>query len=392
MKRSWFAAARLPLLFLLASCGVANVDPTETTRSTVTANDGARPTGTLQGTVTGSDGTPLVGATVIARNSGTTASASTDDTGHYTFELPVGSYSVTASAFAFISQTLTVMINAGHATTRNFVLAPAPTHRVSGTVRTGDQPIAGATVTIVGTPLPPALTDAAGQYVIDGVPDGAYQVVATAGCYDDATANLSVDGDEVLDFSLTKKVDSFGYSCAPAPFAYISANTILPLVGDVNFTTVTLPFAFTLYGQSYTTAFVGTDGFVSFLDPQPIPLDNSSVLPDPATPNAAIYPFWDDLVVDALSSVRTESLGTGANRRFVIEWRNVTTFFDSSIRISFEVVLFKNGNILTQYLAPFAQGGSAAIGLENATGTTAFVYSNNTPSVDAGTAILFTHP
>ncbi len=166
----------------------------------------------------------------------------------------------------------------------------------------------------------------------------------------------------------------------------------MPLVGDATFTTVTLPFSFTLYGQTYTTAFVGSDGFVSFLDPQQFPLDNAPVLPDPATPNAAIYPYWDDLIVDAVASVRTEVVGNGANRRFVIEWRNVTTFIDPSTRLSFEVVLFKNGNILTQYLAPSAQGANAPIGLENETGTVAFVYSNNTPSVDAGTAILITRP
>jgi hypothetical protein len=393
MKRSRVAPARLPLLLLVASCQAANVDPTEAIGSSATIDNAVRAMGTLQGTVAGNEGTSLSGATVTASKTGTTASAVTDDAGQYTLPLPVGSYTVTASAFGFTSSTFTgVMINAGHPTTRNFALAPVPTHRVSGTVRGGGQPVAGATVTIADTPLPPAVTDAAGHYVIDGVPNGTYQVVATAGCFDDATANLTVDGDEVLDFSLPKKFDSFGYSCAPAPFAYISASTILPLQGDINFATVTLPFPFTLYGQAYTTAFVATDGFVSFLDPQPIPLDNSSTLPDPATPNAAVYPFWDDLVVDAISSVRTELVGTGANRRFVIEWRDVATFFDPSTRLSFEVVLFKNGNILTQYLAPFAQGATAAIGLENQTGTVAFVYSNNRPSVDPGTAILFTRP
>jgi hypothetical protein len=392
MKCSWVALAPLPLL-VLAACGTADVDPTAATRSSATVDDATHATGTLEGTVKADDGSPLAGATVAASKRGTNASTDTDGAGQYTMPLPVGSYTVVASAFGFISRTFTgVMINAGHPVTRNFVLAPAPTHRVSGTVRGGGQPVAGATVTITGTPLPPAVTDAAGHYAIDGVPDGGYQVAVTAGCFDDAAANLTVDGDEVLDFSLVKKVDSFGYSCARAPFAYIAAGTILPLVGDINVTTVTLPFSFPLYGQSYTTAFVGTDGYVSFLDPQPIPLDNAPALPDPATPNAAIYPFWDDLVVDAVSSVRTEIVGTGANRKFVIEWRNVTTFFDPTARVSFEVVLFKNGDILTQYLAPLARGAGAAIGLENETGTVAFVHSNNTASVDAGTAVLFTRP
>ncbi len=150
----------------------------------------------------GNDGAPVSGAAVTASKTGTSGSAVTDDSGHYALELPVGSYMVTATAFGFNAQTFTgVMVTAGHPTTRDFVLVPIPRHRVSGTVRSGGQPLAGATVTIANTPLPPAHTDTAGQYVIDGVPEGTYQVVATAGCFDDATANLTVDGDEVLDFS-----------------------------------------------------------------------------------------------------------------------------------------------------------------------------------------------
>jgi hypothetical protein len=395
MKRSWVALTRLPLLFLLASCEPADVDSTETAGASATIENASHATGTLQGTVKGNDGTPLFGATVTASKSGTTASATTDDVGQYTLQLAAGSYTVTASAFGFTSKTFTgVTITAGHATTKNFVLAPAPTHRVSGTVLGAGQAVAGATVTIVNTPLPPATTDAAGHYAFEAVPNGSYQVIASAGCFKDASARLTVDGNEVLNFSLTKKVDSFGYTCARARFEYISASTILPLTGDINATTVPLPFPFKLYGQTYSSAAVATDGFLSFrdFDPLQFPVDNAPTLPDPAIPNAAIYPLWDDMVIDALSSVRTQLLGTAPNRRFVIEWRDATTFFDPNIRISFEVVLFENGNVLTQYLAPFAQGATAAIGLENETGTVAFVYSNNTPSVDAGTAILFTRP
>jgi hypothetical protein len=56
------------------------------------------------------------------------------------------------------------------------------------------------------------------------------------------------------------------------------------------------------------------------------------------------------------------------------------------------VVLFENGDVLTQYQSVFADGGGAAVGLENEAGTIAFVHSNNTPVVQAGTAILFTAP
>lgn len=379
----------LPLLFLTA-CDAAHGPAIELASSPIEA---ARPAGILQGTVRSQQGSPISDAVVTARGDRAEQSAFTDGAGQYSMSLPVGTYAVTATAFSFEAQTATgVKVTPQRPAVQDFALTPLPTHRVSGTVLGAGQPIAGATVTIVGTPLPTATTDAAGRYAIDGVPDGQYQVTAFAGCFDDATASLIVDGDETLDFSLTRRVDSFGYSCTRTSSSYIAANTILPLQGDINFMSLALPFPFRLYGTSYTTAFVATDGFLSFLDPQPMPFDNAPSLPDPATPNAAVYPYWDDLVVDAASSVRTELLGKKPNRRFVVEWRDVSTFVDPSQRLRFEVVLFENGNILTQYQSVFASGAGAAIGLENETGTVAFVYSNNTPSVDAGSAVLFTAP
>jgi hypothetical protein len=386
MKSSWIA---LPVVLLFA-CEAGDGSGIQLAPSTIEA---ASAIGILQGTVRAKNGSPIADAVVTARNDRAQQSAFTDAAGQYSMSLPVGTYTVTAIAFAFRTGTANgVKVVPPPRAVQDFALEPLPTHRVSGTVRAGGQAISGATVTIVGTPLPPATTDASGRYGFDGVPDGQYQVTASAGCFDDAIASLAVDGDETLDFMLTRRFDSFGYSCTRSSFSYIAANTILPLQGDINSMSLALPFPFELYGQRYTTAFVGTDGFLSFVDPQPIPLDNAPSLPDPATPNAVVYAFWDDLIVDAASSVRTELVGKGPNRRFVVEWRNVTTFNDPTQRLSFEVVLFENGNILTQYQAVFADGAGAAIGLENETGTVAFVYSNNTPSVAAGTAILFTAP
>jgi hypothetical protein len=377
-------------LVLLVACDATDRSRTESTSSAI---ETARPTGVLQGTVSATNGSPIADARVTATRDGTQQLTFTDGAGQYAMSLPVGKYTVTVNAFGFNTGTASgVSVVPSRPTLQNFALTPLPAHRVSGTVRAAGQPLAGATVTIVDTPLPPATSDATGHYSIDGVPEGNYQVTVFAGCFNDATASLTVVGDETLDFALTKRFDAFGYSCARASFSYLATNTILPLVGDINFTTVTLPFPFRLYGQTYTTAFVATDGFLSFADPQPMPVDNAPSLPDPATPNAAIYPFWDDFVVDAISSVRTQLVGTGHNRRFVIEWHDVAPFFDFSQRLSFEVVLFENGDILTQYQTVFGNSAGAAIGLENAAGTVAFVHSDNTASVQDGTAILFTAP
>jgi len=354
------------------------------------------PTGTLQGTVTDASNTPLAGASVHVTGP-TDRTTMTDSAGVYSFQLPVGSYNMSVSLFGYLTQTANgVAVNDGQTTTRNFSMVAAPSHTVSGHVRdTFLQPIANATVTIQGTPIAPATTDANGAYSFASVPEGTYNVQATAGrCANAQTQNLVVDGNETLDFALTQRSDSFGYFCRLEPLNFIDANTVIPLTGDDAATQVSLPFPFTFYGQTYNSAYVATNGFLNFLASSTA--FSNSAIPSTATPNGAIYPFWDDLFVDSSASVRTELLGTAPARKFVIEWRNVRFFNDTTKRLRFEVVLQENGQILTQYTDiandSHEQGDSATVGIENHTGTVALQYSNNEAAITDGLAVRYRLP
>jgi len=121
----------------------------------------------------------------------------------------------------------------------------------------------------------------------------------------------------------------------------------------------------------------------------PLPL----AFPNTAAPNGVLSPFWDDLVVDGQAGVYTKTIGTGPNRQFVIEWRNVL-FFNSVDRISFEVVFSETGPITYRYVGALdtaeKQGGGAYIGMENATGTAGFSYGAMQPLLVGGRAITFT--
>jgi subtilisin family serine protease len=355
------------------------------------------PTGTLTGTVTDAgSGTPIAGATVTAVGPDTERSTTTDAAGAYDFTLPVGDYEVTVESFGYVSQTVTVTIAEGGETVQDFALALAPSHSVSGTVTDEEgNPLAGVPVTILGTPLEPAITDAAGMYSFAAVPEGEYEVqVDGGGCLGVAVQTLVVDGDEVLDFQLQPVVDAFGYMCEPVEAEYVEANTVLPLTGDDAVATVDLPFSFPFYGASYSQAHVASNGFLNFLAPDAT-FTNSSI-PSAATPNAAIYPFWDDFIVDADSSVRTESLGTAPDRSFVIEWRNVHFFDEPTKTVDFEVVLHENGRILTKYRSIAEdgreQGNSATVGIENHAGDTALQYSFGEASLRDGLAVLYRVP
>jgi subtilisin family serine protease len=131
------------------------------------------PIGTLTGTVTNAgNGTPLAGVNIHATGP-FDRSTTTDAAGHYSMTLPVGSYTVSASIFGFVSQSTTVTIADGQTTTQDFALQPAASHTVSGTVRDADgNALANATVRVLNTPIPPATTDGSGHYSIPNVPEG----------------------------------------------------------------------------------------------------------------------------------------------------------------------------------------------------------------------------
>src|SRR5262249_17837300 len=156
------------------------------------------------------------------------------------------------------------------------------------------------------------------------------------------------------------------------PRTFIPADqTVLTLTGDDAVQQISLPFAFPFYGGSSTSAWVDTNGVVSFAAP-PGPAWNHGAIPSAAATaktNLAAYPFWDDLLIDAQSSVRTASSGTAPNRQFIIEWRNAR-FYDDAARVSFEVILAENGTITFAYkdidlASTRERGGTATVGIEN---------------------------
>jgi subtilisin family serine protease len=357
------------------------------------------PSGILKGVVTAAAGGAAVAqATVLIQGGTRDRTVTTDASGAYNSRLSVGTYTLTTKAFGYVTQKAEgVVITENVTTVQNFALVEAPSFTLSGVVQDAQgKPVAGAQVTVVGTPITPVTADQNGNYSFPKVPAGDYQVRAEGGrCFDPQTKSVTVSANTVLNFSMVARVDSFGYSCGLASYSFIDANTILPIsnYGSAN---VTLPFPFTFYGQTYETVTVRAGGYIHFV-PNPYGTQNNSAIPSSAYPNGAVYPFWDYLYVKpGTGTVRTQLLGSTPNQQFVIEWRNVSSGeYGGNATVRFEVILYENGKVLTQYATsgqPWQQGGSATIGVEDEAGNVAFQYSYNQPSVQAGTAILFGLP
>ncbi len=352
--------------------------------------------GLLDGVVANTTtGDPVVGAEVTITGPVTTT-LRTGAAGDYGSSLPVGSYTVDVSKFRFVSDTASITIVEGETTTHNVALEPLPSGSISGTVTDPrGNPAVGATVTVVGTPIDPVTIDATGVYTIDSVPYGDWQVTTEADtCYSGHTRDVAVDGAETVDFNMTAASDTFGYTCAVESSGYVQGDTPVALTGDHEAQAVPMPFPFPYYGHTYSTAFLSTNGTVNFLASSNA--FANAPIPSPAAPNAAIFPFFDDLLLDGGSGVFTRVSGSGHDRTFTMEFRNVTFWDATSLRLDFAVVLHENGQIAFHYRGigpdPRERGSSASVGIENETGSTGLQMSFNRASRSDSRSLRFFSP
>ncbi|MEV0675319.1 carboxypeptidase-like regulatory domain-containing protein [Actinosynnema sp. NPDC050436] len=160
------------------------------------------------------------------------------------------------------------------------------------------------------------------------------------------------------------------------------------LTGDNDARSLQLPFPLTFYGTTYRYALHEVDGFLTFVNagyPQP-----PKQIPSPNRPNAAVYAFWDDFVVDDQAGVWTGADGVAPNRRYIVEWRNVTLKSVPGSRLSAELVFGENGVILLQYrgLDQAAERcATAPVGIENPEGTSAVVWSDHQDRLSDSAAV-----
>jgi subtilisin family serine protease len=191
------------------------------------------------------------------------------------------------------------------------------------------------------------------------------------------------------------------YLVQSAPFDWVPTNGLNPLTlsNDGVSPAQALPFAFSYYGQNYSQLYVGANGLIGFVNTD---LSNSANadLPSSVTPNAAIYPYWDNLNPVAGGSISFGVIGEAPNRRAVAIWNAVphNTTMGGATPITAQVILHEGGAIAFQYLqveqgnATRVMGKSATIGVEDASGNlaTKYTYNGSPAIVTNGQALVFT--
>ncbi|MBL0886921.1 S8 family serine peptidase [Myceligenerans sp. I2] len=115
-------------------------------------------------------------------------------------------------------------------------------------------------------------------------------------------------------------------------------------------------------------------------------------------PADAIYPFWDDLLVDDEARIYVGVTTVDGLDAQIVEYRDVTFNDDRSARVSFSVTLVEDGRIQIGYgdgfggSDPRTRGSSATIGVESLDGLRASQYSFDEPKLTAGMGLEYVLP
>lgn len=156
--------------------------------------------------------------------------------------------------------------------------------------------------------------------------------------------------------------------------------------GDEVRTQVTFPFPVTIYGQTFTSGFVGSNGQVEFGQNTAgfnFTLPNSSF--------GVLLCIWqrDQTTGNSGDGIFTTTIGSAPNRTFIIEWRN-QTFSGNGGKANYELKLFENSNNFEFLYTTSTANTSGCIGVQSAAGGSSTVFSNSTTLPAANTRLIFT--
>ena len=156
---------------------------------------------------------------------------------------------------------------------------------------------------------------------------------------------------------------------------------------------ITIPFAFTFYGQSYSQFYISSNGYIQF-GATPFSSNTPQLIPDASAANNIIALAWANLVVDpftnSVSRVRYFELGTSPNRRMVIEFNNLRFLGgDGSQNVTGQIKLFEFDRHIEIHIKSINDNGLGVLktmGIENSNGSVA----NAVPNRNIGTWNEFT--
>lgn len=178
--------------------------------------------------------------------------------------------------------------------------------------------------------------------------------------------------------------DAFGYvftdSAEPGGPAFnfedISGTGIPVFLGDDQVSgAVPIGFSFSFYGSTYPTAYVSSNGFVTFSAFQSSGCCSGAPIPSTGSPNNLVSGYWADLYPPGGGSIKYQTLGTAPNQRFIVQFTGIPHYCCSSFPVTMQFKLFEgSGDIEVHYQSAPNNGATHSAGIEDAAGTIGLQY------------------
>jgi thermitase len=387
--------------------------------------------GLVRGVVRDGGGLPLQGARVASEDGHEDFSGAG---GAWELRLAAGEHTLTAGLYGYATVAQLATVAAGDTLALDFTLPAVPNAALSGVVRGADnQPLAGAYVQVAGPNMPaiaPQVTPGDGSFSFT-LPVGQPVSLSCQGNADSLSAPLGPDahgyrafdpGDADWDgLDLTIAAGGNQVVLKGKNRAVYAWNTIDPEAGGpgtaLNFSggdditlTVTLPFPFTYYGQTYTQASICGNGWVALGATTSVEWRNSPIPDATVGPPAMIAGIWEDYSPQQAASGNISTWHDAEGGRFIVEFHHIRQWTPDTAFESFQMILLDpvlhptvtgDGAIIVQY-DEISDLSSVSCGIESPDQTVGlqYLYSNEPdvprvygagcPELATGLAVLYT--
>ena len=175
---------------------------------------------------------------------------------------------------------------------------------------------------------------------------------------------------------------------------------------EFNFSSLNNFSSFPFFGENKTKFHISSNGLLTFSLPENVPLggrqnlwNNSDYMPCNENPedlcqswnnedekidifvNDVIAPYWQNLFNDDLNDIKYYEFDSNDSLALIIQWSYAYPYGEAQHTFVIQTILWTNGDIQFQYndgsgtTIPTSDLQSATIGIENASGTEAAIYS-----------------
>ena len=321
-----------------------------------------------------------------------------DATGHYSISLPGSAHhDLRAGYFGFLPQDFAVEFLEDEHLVHDLDLLPAPHATFAGLVLTEEgEPIEGALVELVDTPLPPVLSDVDGGVELQ-LPIGYWFTARIqAQCLLERELSFFFSGDTLVQVTVERNPaceptgpDAMGYRIFDSldgpgspvfEWESISGNGVRLFPDESRRHRVTLPFSYRFHGVLQQDLMIFHSGYVT-PGAHGNDVSYNTCVPSGTEPNGSVYAMWDNL--------RLEDGGSLFYRHrpdrhdFVVQYDQIPTQSGTQTA-SFQLILrdpafwpSEGGEAqwLVHYNSPVPS--TCTIGIENPTGLQALQYACN---------------